>query len=155
MSPRTLVLLIVAAATWALPSFVSATTDVEAEHGAVVVADVRGPLDQRTLDYLERSVRTPDAQLVVIQLDAPGIASGDPQALIETLRTAEVATAMWVGPDGAEAYGGAGSLLFEVDVVWGLPQAPPSGGSVPQWPGGPPVRVTYLPAAAPPTTNGS
>ena len=42
--------------------------------GPVVVADVRGPLDQRAIDFLAEAVRTEDAQLVVIKIDNVGVA---------------------------------------------------------------------------------
>jgi membrane-bound serine protease (ClpP class) len=97
--------------------------DGEASADKVVVAEVSGPLDQRTIDYLVEAVQAPDTQLVVLQLDAPGIASGDPAALFNALREATVPVAMWVGPAGAEAYGGVASLEELVDVVGAAPGA--------------------------------
>jgi membrane-bound serine protease (ClpP class) len=91
--------------------------------GPVVVADVRGPLDQRTLDYLREAVETPGAHLVILQIDAPGVASGDPEPLYRAIRETGTPTAVWVGPDGAEAYGGAGRLVLEVDVAGAAPGA--------------------------------
>jgi membrane-bound serine protease (ClpP class) len=91
--------------------------------GPVVVADVRGPLDQRTIDYLRDAVETPGAHLVILQIDAPGIASGDPEPLYQSIRETDTPTAVWVGPDGAEAYGGAGRLVLEVDVAGAAPGA--------------------------------
>ena len=90
--------------------------------GKIVVAEVSGPLDQRTLDYLEDAVTT-DAQLVILQIDAPGIASGDPRSLYATLTEVATPVAMWIGPDGAEAFGGAGALRDLVDVVGAAPGA--------------------------------
>jgi membrane-bound serine protease (ClpP class) len=90
--------------------------------GRVIVAEVTGPLDQRTLDYLEDAVNE-DAQLVILQIDAPGIASGDPLALYEAVVDADVPVAVWVGPDGAVAFGGAAFLLSLVDVAGAAPGA--------------------------------
>ena len=79
--------------------------------GAVVVADVRGPLDQRALDFLTDAVRTSDARVVVLQINNPGIASGDPTELYAAIADSTVPVTAWVGPSGAEAYGGAAELL--------------------------------------------
>ncbi len=89
----------------------------ESAAGPVVVADVRGPLDQRALDFLVDAVHTEDAQLVVLKIDNPGIASGDPDGLFEAIRTTTNQVVAWVGPDGAVAYGGAGQLLGAVAVA--------------------------------------
>lgn len=89
----------------------------EGEAGPVAVADVRGPLDQRALDFLEDVVRNEDAQLVVLKIDNPGIASGDPAGLYEAIDTSATPVVAWVGPDGAVAYGGAGQLLGKVAVA--------------------------------------
>jgi membrane-bound serine protease (ClpP class) len=90
--------------------------------GKIVVAEVSGPLDQRTLDYLEDAVTT-DAQLVILQIDAPGIASGDPEDLFEAVAATSTPIAVWVGPDGAHAYGGAAALLALVDATGAAPGA--------------------------------
>lgn len=91
--------------------------------GPVVVADVRGPLDQRALDFLVDTVGTADAQLVVIKIDNPGIASGDPSGLFSAVADAAVPVVAWVGPAGAEAYGGVAELLLRVDVAGAAPGA--------------------------------
>jgi membrane-bound serine protease (ClpP class) len=85
--------------------------------GAVIVADVRGPLDQRALDFLTAAVETPDAQVVVLQIDNPGIASGDPSSLIDAIVASRTPIAAWVGPAGAEAYGGVAALLAFADTA--------------------------------------
>ncbi|MCP3977159.1 MAG: hypothetical protein GY720_21935 [bacterium] len=89
--------------------------------GPVVVADVRGPLDQRALDFLEDAVRTPDAQLVVIQMNNAGISSGDPAELFRAVAQSTTPIAIWVGPAGAVAYGGAGQLMLAADFTGAAP----------------------------------
>jgi membrane-bound serine protease (ClpP class) len=91
--------------------------------GKIVVAEVTGPLDQRTLDYLEDAVEASDAQLIILQIDAPGIASGDPLALYEAVTGADFPVAVWVGPDGAVAFGGAAFLMSLVDIAGAAPGA--------------------------------
>lgn len=107
-----LLLLLVGALFGAGP--VIAQTD---DAGPVVVADVRGPLDQRALDFLTETVRDEDAQLIVLKIDNPGIASGDPEELFDAIAGAATPVVAWVGPDGAVAYGGAAELLRLVDVA--------------------------------------
>jgi membrane-bound serine protease (ClpP class) len=107
-----LLLLAVAAALGVVPASAQ-----DAEAGPVAVADVRGPLDQRALDFLEDVVRNEDVQLVVLKIDNPGIASGDPAGLYEAIDTSVTPVAAWVGPSGAVAYGGAGQLLGKVAVA--------------------------------------
>ncbi len=93
----------------------------EVAGGPVVVADVRGPLDQRALDFLTDAVATADAQLVVIQMNNAGISSGDPARLYEAVAASTTPIAVWVGPAGAVAYGGAAQLLLSADVTGAAP----------------------------------
>lgn len=86
----------------------------DADPGPVAVADVRGPLDQRGLDFLTDVVLHEDAQLIVLKIDNPGIASGDPDELFGAIENSATPVVAWVGPDGATAYGGAGQLLKKV-----------------------------------------
>jgi membrane-bound serine protease (ClpP class) len=99
--------------------------------GPVVVADVRGPLDQRALDFLADAVRTEDAQLVVFKVDNVGVASGSLPELVATIDTSATPVVAWVGPDGAVAYGEVARLLDHMAVV-GAAQG---------------ARVGYLPQA--------
>ncbi|MDJ0497313.1 MAG: NfeD family protein [Acidimicrobiia bacterium] len=85
--------------------------------GPVVVADVRGPLDQRGIDFLAGAVRTEDAQLVVVKVDNVGVASGSLADLITTIDTSATPVVAWVGPDGAVAYGEVAQLLEHLAVV--------------------------------------
>lgn len=105
----------------AFGAFAAPALGQQAEGGPVVVADVRGPLDQRALNFLAEAVATPDAQLVVIQLNNPGISSGDPTELYAAVAGSATPVAVWVGPAGAVAYGGAAQLLLAADVTGAAP----------------------------------
>ncbi len=111
-------LLVVAAALGIVPALAE-----ESGAGSVVVADVRGPLDQRGLDFLVDAIGTDDAQLVVIKLDNAGIASGNPEELRQAIASSVVPVVAWVGPDGAVAYGGAAQLLEWVAIAGAAPGA--------------------------------
>jgi membrane-bound serine protease (ClpP class) len=93
------------------------------EAGPVIVADVRGPLDQRAIDFLAGTLQTEDAQLVVFQIDNPGVASGDMASLLDAVAAAPVPVVAWVGPSGATAYGGAAQLVAAVPVAGAAPGA--------------------------------
>lgn len=116
---RTISFLIAALAFGALTG--PALGQQEPAAGPVVVADVRGPLDQRALNFLTEAVATPDAQLVIIQLNNAGISSGDPAELYAAVASSVTPIAAWVGPAGAVAYGGAGQLLLAADVTGAAP----------------------------------
>jgi len=109
--------------------------------GPVAVADVRGPLDQRGLDFLRDVVRNETAQLIVLKLDNPGIASGDPSELYEAIEQSTVPVVAWVGPDGATAFGGAARLLRLVAVA-GAAQGARIGYFSPEVAGTPPVDLS-------------
>lgn len=95
----------------------------ESAAGPVVVADVRGPLDQRALNFLTETVNTPDAQLVVVQLNNAGISSGDPADLYAAITATTTPIAVWVGPAGAVGFGGAGQLLLAAAATGAAPGA--------------------------------
>lgn len=91
--------------------------------GPVVVVEIEGPMDQRVIDFAASAVSEADAQVVVLLIDSPGVASGDLTDLAATIDTAVPPVAAWVGPQGAEAYGGAAQLLELVDYVGAAPGA--------------------------------
>lgn len=85
--------------------------------GPVVVADVRGPLDQRALDFLTGVIRDEEAQIIVLKIDNPGVASGSTTELEMAIEKSARPVVSWVGPDGAVAYGGVANLLGQVAVA--------------------------------------
>lgn len=110
-----------AAAAAAITLLAAPTLAQQSEAGPVVVADVRGPLDQRALDFLTDTVATPDAQVVVIQMNNAGVSSGDPSALYAAVASSPTPIVIWVGPAGAVGYGGAGQLLLAADFTGAAP----------------------------------
>ena len=56
------------------------------------------------------------AHLFVLQVDAPGIASGDPAPLLSAIEAAPAPVVVWVGARPAVAYGGVASLLNRADL---------------------------------------
>ena len=111
---RLLLVFLAAAVTLATPAL---GAEAVSGGGPVVIADVRGPLEQRAIDFLADAVSTSIAGLVVLQIDSPGIASGDPQPLFDAVTEASVPVVVWVGPSGASAYGGVAQLLTPVSYT--------------------------------------
>jgi membrane-bound serine protease (ClpP class) len=89
--------------------------------GPVVVVEIEGPMDQRMVDYVESEIRTTDAQVIVLRIDSPGVASGNVGAMFAALDQATVPVAVWVGPQGAVAYGGVVQILGAADYVGAAP----------------------------------
>jgi membrane-bound serine protease (ClpP class) len=82
----------------------------------VVVLDLEKPFDQRLMDFAVETLGSTPAHLFVLQVDSPGIASGDVGPLISAIETAEAPVAVWVGARPAVAYGGVASLLNRADL---------------------------------------
>ncbi len=87
-----------------------------ADSGRVDVLDLSGPLDERAVDFLVDAITGTDAQLVVLQLDAPGALTGDVADLVELVREPPVPVAVWVGPQPAKLYGGAAQVLAAAPI---------------------------------------
>lgn len=112
------------------------------------VIEVKGLVDDVVVDFVSDALReaeSADAVALVIQLDSSGAVSSQQQidALAFRLAHARIPVAVWVGPSGAEAFGGAFSLV----------QAAPVSGVAPG------TRVGRAPApvfgASPPATRGT
>lgn len=82
----------------------------------VVVIDVRNPMDQRLMDFVVDTLAGTDAHLFVLQVDSPGIASGQPDALYRAITEASAPVVAWVGGRPAVAFGGAAGLLNLADI---------------------------------------
>ncbi len=91
--------------------------------GPVVVVELEGPIDQRILDFVSEVIATPDAQVVVLRIDSPGIASGDAKSLFGAIAASPTPVVVWVGPQGATAYGGALQLVAAADYAGAAPGA--------------------------------
>ena len=94
----------------------------------VRVVEVSGLLDPVLVDFVERTVADADAcgaVAVVLQLDSPGAVVGDDRldALVRTIGGADVPVAVWVGPAGAQARGGAAELVAAADVAALAPES--------------------------------
>ncbi len=95
----------------------------QSDAGAVAVADVRGPLDQRALNFLEEVIRDQDAQLIVLKIDNPGVASGDLEPLLAAIQSTTIPVVAWIGPDGATAYGDVLEIVDFAAIVGAAPGA--------------------------------
>ncbi len=100
----------------------SATPSRAADPGRVSVVKAEGLIDPVLADFLERSVRQgEDAGVVavVIQLDSAGsVVSADRLTrLARVIHDARVPVAVWIGPSGSRAFGGAAQLAGAAELV--------------------------------------
>jgi membrane-bound serine protease (ClpP class) len=103
------------------PPFVE--SDVRPDGSFVDIIEVAGRIDPVTADFVTRSLKKAKldgAQVVVVQLNSPGSLLSDSETaeLVAALtEPGQVPVAMWVGPSGARARGGAVDLLGAADFV--------------------------------------
>lgn len=115
---RLTLFLVVLGVAWAA---FNASARAQDDDAPVVIVDVHDPMDQRALDYVVGTLNAGDAHVYILQVDAPGISSGDPTELYRTIREIPVPVVVWVGAEPAKAYGGAGSLLNVADLGTAAP----------------------------------
>ena len=93
----------------------------------VDIIEVKGRIDPVVGDFIERSLSRAEAgddEVLVIQLDSPGslLSRSDLDVLLFKIAHSSVPVAVWVGPTGAKAYGGAAQLV-QVAAVSGMAPA--------------------------------
>ncbi len=94
----------------------------------VNVVQVTGYLDPVMADFIDRAITESErggAEVLVLQLDSPGsvLPTAELDALVFRVGHAAVPIAVWVGESGAQALGGAASLVLAAPVVGLAPQA--------------------------------
>jgi len=114
---------------------------------AVDVIEVSGRIDPIEADFVKRSLRQAeqnDDEVLVIQLDSPGalIDRTSLDVLAFRLSHARVPVAVWVGPSGSRAYGGANRLVAAAALAGMAP-----GTHVGKNPGGPRGSPLSVPRA--------
>jgi membrane-bound serine protease (ClpP class) len=94
----------------------------------VNVVEASGLLDPVVVDFLVASIRDSEAsgaEALVIQLDSEGSVVSDEEldVLLTRVHTAEVPVAVWVGPSGARATGGAALLVARAHLSGMAPRS--------------------------------
>jgi membrane-bound serine protease (ClpP class) len=98
---------------------VVACSDGPAAEPGIDVIDVSGPLDASALDFMTRSILDAAERgqvLAVLQIDSPAVL--DHEALTrlgQTLESPPLPVAAWVGPAPAQANGGIGQIVLDMD----------------------------------------
>jgi membrane-bound serine protease (ClpP class) len=90
------------------------------------VVQVNGALDPPNVSLVRSVIRDANRKqstLLVIQLDSPGVVDSDVRPIVDAIRASGVPIAVWVGPAGSNAKGGA------VELVAAAPMASVSPGS--------------------------
>jgi membrane-bound serine protease (ClpP class) len=114
----------------------------EAPARVVDVVEVSGYIDPVVADFLRDAIddaEAADVEALVIQLNSPGdlLPRDELEALARQVAEATVPVAVWVGPSGAEATGGAARLVTEAALKGMAPgtrygdEPPGSGTEVP------------------------
>jgi len=112
--------------------------------GTVDVIEVSGRIDPIEADFIKRSLdqaETNDDEVLVIQLNSPGalVDGAALDALAFRLSHARVPVAVWVGPSGSRAYGGASRLVAAAALAGMAPGT--HVGKNPEGPRGSPLSV--------------
>ncbi len=90
--------------------------------GQVDVLETAGYLDPVLVDFISSSLaeaEAEDAVAVVLQLNSPGsvVSDGELAALATEIAEATVPVAVWIGPSGSRAYGGAAEIAAVADEI--------------------------------------
>jgi len=94
----------------------------------VDVIEVSGRIDPIVADFVKDAVGAAErahSEVLVVQLDSPGslLSSRDLAKLTTRVRDSQVPVAVWIGPSGAEAKGGALALVRAADVKGMAPRS--------------------------------
>jgi membrane-bound serine protease (ClpP class) len=116
-----LCVLVVAGALWfagAWPASPAGAADTGRR--GIDVVQVNGPLDPPNVSLVRSVIREANRKgstLVVIQLDSPGVVDSDVAPVVRATRDSGVPIAVWVGPAGSNAKGGAVELVAAAPVA--------------------------------------
>jgi membrane-bound serine protease (ClpP class) len=91
-----------------------------ATDNGIDVVQIEGLLDPHNAALVDRSISRAedrDSSLLVFQVDSGGAVGTDVDALTEAVGEARVPIAVWIGPSGADARGGAALLALSAPFV--------------------------------------
>jgi len=93
----------------------------------VHIIEVKGRIDAIVAAFVERSLRSAQddgAEVVILQVDSPGsLIEGQALTdLVSRVTDSSVPVAVWIGPTGARAYGGAAQVVDAADTVGMAPR---------------------------------
>ncbi len=97
------------------------------EARVVEFVDLSGILDERMLafamDSIERAAARGDTEVVVLQVDSPGVVGSEETLfeLVELVARPPLPVVVWIGPAPAKAYGGAGVIALAASVAFAAP----------------------------------
>ncbi len=125
MTPRTALLLMVAALGWLLsapamkPVGASGAKPITVLEGHVEVIDVSGNLDRTAVSFVTDRIdaaATSGAMAVIIKLDSEAALSESIHHLAARVKDPPLPLVVWVGPSPASAFGGAAHLLAAAPI---------------------------------------
>ena len=104
-----------------LLSLWSSAAGAHSGHGEVQILQVRGVIDRPVAGYLLESIaeanESAHVEAVVLQMDSPGVLKVDVAQIVEAIRLSRVPVAVWVGPPGAHAAGGAHAIAQAAHIL--------------------------------------
>lgn len=109
---------VLAVAALAVPA--GGTSEPGAPLGGIDVVSVEGLIDPANATLVKRSISEAEERgstLLVFQVDSGGAVGVDVDELVRAVRESEVPIAVWVGPPGAFAKGGAATLATAAPVL--------------------------------------
>jgi membrane-bound serine protease (ClpP class) len=102
---------------------VAAHAAAQESRDPIVVIELGGPLDQRSIDYVIGSLESETAHAYILKIDSPGVSSGSLSPLFDAVVAAPAPVVAWVGPNPAVAYGGSAFLANQADIRSAAPGA--------------------------------
>jgi len=100
---------------------VGGTSFAQSGQDPIVVIEVDGPMDQRSIDFVSAAILGEDAHAYILKIDSPGVSSGDLTRLYQTVAEAPAPVISWIGASPAVAYGGAAYLANHADIRTAAP----------------------------------
>jgi membrane-bound serine protease (ClpP class) len=82
----------------------------------IVVVDIGDPIDQRMIDFVVATLDERSAHAFVLEIDSPGVSSGELAPLFAAIAGADAPVISWIGPNPAVAFGGAAYLANQTDI---------------------------------------
>lgn len=100
----------------------TAIPPARAQGSRVLLAEIDGPIDSATVDYVREAVdeaRLGSYTALVLRLNTPGGSLDATEAIAMSLLSSQIPVLGWVGPAGAHAWS-AGTMILETTDIAGL-----------------------------------
>lgn len=100
-----------------------ASTERDPALDPIMIVKVSDPIDQLVMNYVARSLQTDNVHAYILEINSPGVSSGDLGSFYQSVLDANAPVIAWIGPSNAVAFGGAAYLANHADVRSAAPGA--------------------------------